>query len=226
MSPDVVCLATYEGGTKLDADYGRTVVDGSTIKTGTITATQLVKTAALITTSAQLGSAVVKAAQIGNLEVDTIKIKDGAVTTVIEAEMTGSPSSFSDVVTNQVEIMRLVYNAPRAGRVEICLEWLDYRPHSTTFDSIAHIRWNGDEIGYGQSNKSVGQLANTEIITEAKIADGRDGNYSYVATTTSLGVKYEYVRSYAAKAGQNILTMTCNNVGAMKLYAKISMVQK
>ena len=44
MATDNVCLATYEGGTKLDADYGRTIVDGGSIKTGTVTAAQLVKT--------------------------------------------------------------------------------------------------------------------------------------------------------------------------------------
>lgn len=33
---DNVLLATYEGGIKLDADYGRTIIDGSAIKTGTI----------------------------------------------------------------------------------------------------------------------------------------------------------------------------------------------
>jgi hypothetical protein len=64
-----VVLATYQGGTLLDADYGRTVIDGSDIKTGTITASQLVKTAALIT----------EEAQIQNLTVDTIKLKEGAV---------------------------------------------------------------------------------------------------------------------------------------------------
>lgn len=33
---DNVLLATYEGGIKLDADYGRTIIDGSAIKTSTI----------------------------------------------------------------------------------------------------------------------------------------------------------------------------------------------
>lgn len=64
-----VVLATYQGGTLLDADYGRTVIDGSGIKAQTITATQLIKTAALIT----------EEAQIKDLTVDTIKLKDGAV---------------------------------------------------------------------------------------------------------------------------------------------------
>lgn len=36
-----VVLATYEGGVKLDVDFGRTIIDGSTIKSGSITTDQL-----------------------------------------------------------------------------------------------------------------------------------------------------------------------------------------
>lgn len=38
--PNNIILATYKGGTSLIVNYGRTVIDGSVIKTGTITATQ------------------------------------------------------------------------------------------------------------------------------------------------------------------------------------------
>ena len=85
-----VVLATYQGGTLLDADYGRTVIDGSDIKTGTVTASQLVKTAALITEAAQIGNAVISGAKIGDLEVDTIKLKDGSVS---EFNVTGSATT-------------------------------------------------------------------------------------------------------------------------------------
>lgn len=37
---NAVILATYKGGTNLVSNYGRTIIDGSNIKTGTITATQ------------------------------------------------------------------------------------------------------------------------------------------------------------------------------------------
>ena len=67
MATDNVCLATYEGGTKLDADYGRTVVDGASIKTGTVTAAQLVKTAAVLTDTAQIGDGIITNAKIGNI---------------------------------------------------------------------------------------------------------------------------------------------------------------
>jgi len=62
-----VVLATYEGTTKLDADYGRTIIDGSNIKTGTITATQLITTSALITAQAQIANAMITDGHITNL---------------------------------------------------------------------------------------------------------------------------------------------------------------
>ncbi|MFB2531039.1 phage tail protein [Paracoccus sp. p3-h83] len=80
MGANVVCLATYEGDFRLDADYGRTVIDGDMIKTGTVTATNLTKTAALITDQAQMGSAVIGSAQIRDLSVDTLKIADQSIT--------------------------------------------------------------------------------------------------------------------------------------------------
>ncbi len=61
---DRIILATYAGTTKLVSTYGRTVIDGSSIKTGTITASNLITSAALITTNAQIGTAVVKAINI------------------------------------------------------------------------------------------------------------------------------------------------------------------
>lgn len=76
MAINAVCFATYEGGTKLDNDYGRTIVDGSGIKTGTVTAAQLVKTQALITELAQMGDATV----------DTLTIKGLAATVALSAK--------------------------------------------------------------------------------------------------------------------------------------------
>ena len=41
MSMNRVVLATYQGGKLLDPDYGRTVIDGSDLKTGTVTANKM-----------------------------------------------------------------------------------------------------------------------------------------------------------------------------------------
>ncbi|QIG76835.1 tail host specificity protein J [Rhizobium phage RHph_Y1_11] len=38
---DTIVFASYDGGTKFNSEYGQTIIDGSTIKTGTITADQI-----------------------------------------------------------------------------------------------------------------------------------------------------------------------------------------
>lgn len=45
---DNVILATYQGGKALDPDYGRTVIDGTDIKTGTLTADRVNSTSWLM----------------------------------------------------------------------------------------------------------------------------------------------------------------------------------
>jgi predicted phage tail protein len=74
-NPNVVVLGNYSGGALLSITYGRTVIDGSTIRTGTlnadriqagtITATQL-STTRLITANAQIGTGVINEANIAN----------------------------------------------------------------------------------------------------------------------------------------------------------------
>jgi hypothetical protein len=64
-----IVLATYQGGVNLVSDYGRTIIDGSNIKTGTITATQLITTAAIITAAAQIQNAVITSAKLNDLQV-------------------------------------------------------------------------------------------------------------------------------------------------------------
>lgn len=75
-----VILATYQGGTDMVANYGRTIVDGSTIITGTITASQLTTSSAVITNTAQ----------IQNLLVDTIHIANASVTKTAVAQTTSN----------------------------------------------------------------------------------------------------------------------------------------
>lgn len=77
---DNVILATYEGGTKLDADFGRTIIDGTGIKTNTITANQLRTDEAIITGTAQLANAVVQTANIVDANITTLKINGFAIT--------------------------------------------------------------------------------------------------------------------------------------------------
>lgn len=70
-----VILATYSGGVLLTTDYGRTIIDGGSVKANTITATQLINTAALITASAQIDSAVITDAHI--IQIDASKANIG-----------------------------------------------------------------------------------------------------------------------------------------------------
>lgn len=57
-SPNVLILATYQGGYRLNASHGRTIIDGNGVKTDAL----------LVTGSSQLGTAIVKSLHIGNNE--------------------------------------------------------------------------------------------------------------------------------------------------------------
>ena len=76
---DRMVVATYNGGTTYAPLYGSTIIDGTNIVTGSITASQLIQTEAIIANSAQLGVATIDSANIRNLQVDTIKIANAAV---------------------------------------------------------------------------------------------------------------------------------------------------
>lgn len=72
-----VILATYAGGTSLVANYGGTIVDGSKITTGTITATQI---AASTITGTQISADTITANHLQAESITTSKIKAGAIT--------------------------------------------------------------------------------------------------------------------------------------------------
>ncbi len=71
-------VATYDG-TILREGTNKPIFDGADIIANTVGATQVV-TSGLITNSAQINDAVIQTANIGDLQVDTIKIASGAVT--------------------------------------------------------------------------------------------------------------------------------------------------
>ncbi|MGH6646205.1 host specificity protein J [Aquabacterium sp.] len=73
-------VATYRGGTNFEYGDGKAYMDGSYLIAGTVGASQLVTGSAIITGPAQMGSAVINEAAIGNLQVTTLKIGDNAVT--------------------------------------------------------------------------------------------------------------------------------------------------
>lgn len=67
-----VILATYEGGTKLDADYGRTVIDGDRIKTGSITAQHINTTGLEVTGTMIVNGATKRTAFASNWSTNTL----------------------------------------------------------------------------------------------------------------------------------------------------------
>lgn len=76
-SANNVVMATYRGALDMVVNYGRTIIDGSQITTGTITANQL-STGQLITQSAQIANGIITDAKIGTLQAG--KITGGTIT--------------------------------------------------------------------------------------------------------------------------------------------------
>lgn len=72
-----VVMATYRGGLDMVVNYGRTIIDGAQITTGSITANQL-STGQLLTQSAQIADGIITNAKIGTLSAG--KITSGTIT--------------------------------------------------------------------------------------------------------------------------------------------------
>jgi hypothetical protein len=80
-----VVLATYRGGTDLVANYGRTIIDGSDIKTGTVAATKM-QTGYLEATWATV--TVLRTATTGaRLEIDTTQVRVYDSSSVLRVRM-------------------------------------------------------------------------------------------------------------------------------------------
>ncbi|WP_191569495.1 hypothetical protein, partial [Paracoccus yeei] len=71
-----VILATYKGNLALNADYGRTVIDGDEIRTGSIRGVHMITTENIITEQAQVGDATIRSAAI--VDVDAGKLRAGS----------------------------------------------------------------------------------------------------------------------------------------------------
>lgn len=125
-----IVLATYKGGLNLSTDYGRTIIDGQGIKTGTIGADQIAANAiraqhiaadsitsamlragavtadkmsvtSLAAVSAVLGNVDIGDANITRLRVGTSNIEPGAITSIAFAESGGGANTITlDVTAN------------------------------------------------------------------------------------------------------------------------------
>lgn len=76
--PENVVIATYNGGANINADYGRTIIDGAKIKTGTVDAQQI---AANAVRAINIEAGAIKATHIGSQEITTDKLALGSITT-------------------------------------------------------------------------------------------------------------------------------------------------
>lgn len=77
-SSNNIVLASYRGGTDLVANYGRTIVDGSDIVTGTITANQI---ATGTLTAAQIAAGTITADRMNVTDLSAISANIGTITT-------------------------------------------------------------------------------------------------------------------------------------------------
>ncbi|RWN60226.1 hypothetical protein [Mesorhizobium sp.] len=75
---DYVILAAYKGDKHLVTDYGRTIIDGGLLKTGTVIADQARLNSI---DSDAIQSDAVEARHIGSEQVDTVHLKAGSITT-------------------------------------------------------------------------------------------------------------------------------------------------
>ena len=193
MAPDNICLATYEGGTKLDADYGRTIIDGSSIKTGTVTATQLVKTSALITDEAQIAGAVIKSAHIDNLTIGPEKIKVNGLTTLRSASVAAT-------------------SAPVSGEtVAGTLSFTAYEANTKLLINLDGTATSGMGTGTTPSNYrcDVKLYLNGTRIGETSVSAAGGGSSSFSAATDSIDMS----RIRFAAAGTNTIQVRVSNAG-------------
>lgn len=93
------------------AAIDETKVDGGKIETDSITATQLIKTGALITATAQIDTGIIRYAHIGNAEVDTLKIAGEAVT----APASGFSGGTTSLGTSWVTMTSCAVSAQETG---------------------------------------------------------------------------------------------------------------
>lgn len=85
-----IIVATYRGGTNLEIGDGKAYIDGSFVIAGTVGAAQLVTGSAVITQAAQIATAIITNANIADATIETLKLKNGAVTDIKNVSASGN----------------------------------------------------------------------------------------------------------------------------------------
>lgn len=142
-------------------------------------------------------------AKIKELTVDTIHLKDGAVST----QISGSIAAVQAAVNNH-EIGRMNIRSEKGEYIILGLDWIKYYPHTNRQPSRVKITWNGEEIAFGQAGSSSGRnLVNDPYEVYVWEADDR------IITKPGAGVKYDRVNLLLATSGDNILIAEGSNIG-------------
>lgn len=220
-APDNAVLATYQGGKLLDADYGRTIIDGSDVKTGTLTADKANTTSfsnaglALFGGTLQstnfnaangtgwriqnngtmnMPNAIIKGAHIGDLEVDTIKIKNNAVSTYKYALTTGdsNPGSSEPLQTFTI-------TPGRSGPLVLDFQF---------------------EAGASAETGSFQLRRNSQLILSFALAGFESAIYfswSWVDTSVVAGVAVTYTVHYVPPFGGNSVIFKNRFIGALDM---------
>lgn len=111
---------------------------GSLIVDDTITAAKLIKTAALLTNSAQIGTALIEGAHIKNLTVDNLNIANGAVSNSVRSTSSGKETSVTIFArANSKVLVEGVFNGNPATQ---------YNQNGTIFAGLVQILKDGTPV--------------------------------------------------------------------------------
>lgn len=241
-NPGIVVVGQYFGGVNLFVDYGRTVIDGTTIRARTISALQIqvntisaneLSTGTLITRQAQIQDGLISRAHIGQAQID-----DGHINNLSAGKITSGTinsqflqigtlgSGFGNIqIESRSGYRRIVYvdgnNTPR-----VALGQFGAAPN---LDLDGLYVWNkfGQEVitANGLAVNIVGTLnINGEAVTTGKISPGATSGMVFSRTSTvvmvsSVGgnVIIHGIGSVALPGGSAIIRISANGVEVSRM---------
>lgn len=211
---DNVLLATYEGGIKLDADYGRTIIDGAAIKTGSITSVQIkadeiksvnIEADAIETRHIKAGTIRASKLQIGdtsNLFPDPMMVDPDMYSGAVAYGLHSSTESIAGSSTNFLQI-----NAGSVGEVLSA----PFPAEGSANYYVASVM-EVSSTGTGQPTLLVrfySDLAGTVMISEEVIGTrtsttwGRVFRNDVTAPSTTRSARFVFQQNVATPSGRN-----------------------
>ena len=185
-------------------DPNVTLIDGGKIRTGSITANKIA-TYNLTAGNTTIGNAIIKSANIGDLEVDTIKIANGAINDVYVAKYPGTFFRVADTAEWGYPVSVTV-TIPANASVLISANAL-FSAGSNN-DTIGVAIWDTTTMeviwGFSGRGDSDLRLSSNSYIPFNCTTNHKPGNTSTITKTYSLGVK-GFVGSSGAIAARQIL---------------------